>query len=425
MSTVDPQTLSPADLAWLRVQTPENLAVTTVVLVSGKLLDDAVLKDRIEDRLLAEPRFRQRVVSPRLAWARPRWQSHDGFQLDDHFIRLELESRDHQGGLDDLLAELRSRPLDDTLPLWQIHTVRLGTRRSAIVLRLHAALADSHGALDLALRLTDPVPGTSRESDPIGFEHRLPIRQIHEQADESFASTRTLSRLIATRSDSENPLRLHPIGSKGLACSDPLDPDSLGESAVRCEASPVEILITAVAGALRTAIQSKDRPAEDVHLRAIVPVNIRQPDDPATGTRLALGLLSLPLGGSTSADRLTAVKQALERFELASDVLAILGPPTRQGLAMTEFEERSLRLLGRKATVMLSVADGPRDIVTLCDQPVTDLMWWPAELGEVSLGIGISTYAGRVRFCVSSDDCLGLEPQALADHMVSVCESIS
>jgi diacylglycerol O-acyltransferase len=425
LPTVEAQTLSPADLAWLRVQTPENLPITTVVLISGKPLDDALLKARIEDRLLAEPKFRQRVASPRLSLARPHWQSHDEFQLDDHFIRRDLASLDDRGDLEGLLRELRSRPFDESLPLWQIHSVRLRNQRSALVVRLHAALADPHATLALTLRLTDLGPGTTRQTDRVGFEHRLPIRRIHEHAGETIASTRTLSRLIATRSDPDNPLRLQPIGSKRLACSDPLSSESLRKSAARCGVSMSEMQLAAVAAALRSAIQSKDQPAEDVQLRALVPVSIRQPDDPATGTRLAFGLLSLPLGGSTSTERLTAVRQTFERFELASDVLAILGPQTRLGLAMTELEERSLRLLGRKATVMLSAIDGPSETVTLGDQPVTDLLWWPAELGEISLGVGISSYAGRVRFCVSSDDCLGLDSAALAHHMASVCQSIA
>ena len=155
MPTATRNTLSPADLAWLRVQTPESLSVTTVVLVSGKTLDEACLKSRIEDRLLAEPRFRQRIESSHLSWARPRWLEHEAFQLDDHFLRPTSSEALSTGTFAALLSELRSSPLDDALPLWQVHLLHLRGDRSAIVFRVHASIADSKGALGLALRLTD------------------------------------------------------------------------------------------------------------------------------------------------------------------------------------------------------------------------------------------------------------------------------
>jgi hypothetical protein len=173
LPTTTRKTISSADLAWWRVQTPENLPVTTIALVCSKPIDAACLKSRIEDRLLAEPRFRQRVESRHVSWTRPRWLEHDDFLLDDHFIRLEPGVEPH---LDALLSELRSRPLDEGLPLWQLHLTRLADGRSAVVLRIHATMADSRAALDLALRLTDEESPETRTPPEVGFEHARAVQ---------------------------------------------------------------------------------------------------------------------------------------------------------------------------------------------------------------------------------------------------------
>jgi len=422
--TATRNTLSPADLAWLRVQTPESLSVTTVALFSGEPIDEACLKSRIEDRLLAEPRFRQRIESPHLSWARPRWLEHDAFQLDDHFLRTTLGDSPSAGTFDALLSELRSSPLDDALPLWQVHLVHLGTDQSAIVLRVHASIADSSGALGLALRLTDDDPEGGMKTAELGLQHAIPSHEILETTAKNTASTRTLCKLISSRTDRDSPLRGQPTGARHLAWSGPVELKRLEKEAVGHNASTIDALLSGVIGALRSAVHSKDVPAENLELRAVVPINLRQEADSQVSTRMALGLLHLPLGGTTPGERLSQAAEAIERLRRSSGQMAILGPDARQGLSMTELEERSLRLLGKKATVMLGIADGPEEATGVCGQPLTDLLWWPAELGEISLGMSMVTYAGNIRFGVCCDTDLDLDPGVVAANMVAACESL-
>lgn len=424
MPTASKITLSPADLAWLRVQTPENLSVTTVALICGEPIDEACLKSRIEDRLLAEPRFRQRVESPHLSWIRPHWVEHDEFRLADHFVRLDLARPPHPDTLGNLLSDLRSRPLDESVPLWQLHLARLQDGRSALILRLHACIADCRASLGLALRLIDDESHQESTTTHLGFERTIPPHGILEPSDRSASSMRALCRLISSRSDRDNPLRRRPSGSKTLTWSEPIYLDQLDQQSTRCRSSSTDVLLTGVVGALRGAFHSQDMPTEDVHLRAVVPLNLRLENRSSTGTRVALGLLRLPLSGSTPAVRLTEMQHAIERLRLASRQMAVLGPRSRQGLSMTDFEEQSLKQLGKKASVMLSVADGPTESVNLCGQPLTDLMWWPAEIGDIALGVSVVSYAGRVRFGVSCDHSLDLDPETLTADMISACSSL-
>ena len=175
MTSATAQSLSPIELAWVRAQTPENLSVTTVAMVCEGPLDPGCIKSRIEDRLLSEERFRQRMGHSHLPLARPRWQEHERFQLSDHFSYSAGATRSSTD-LADVVSQLGSQPLNDELPLWQIHLVDHEKGGSVLIFRLHAAVADSKAAHrqdvpteDLELRAVisldlrrpgDPLTGT-------------------------------------------------------------------------------------------------------------------------------------------------------------------------------------------------------------------------------------------------------------------------
>jgi len=98
--------------------------------------------------------------------------------------------------------------------------------------------------------------------------------------------------------------------------------------------------------------------------------------------------------------------------------LAILGLDADMSLSMTEIEERSIRLICRKASAALAVLDGPTEIQSIFGQPVSELVWWPALNKKLALGISVVAYAGQVRFGVSCDESLQTDAATLAADMV-------
>lgn len=349
MSPAAVQPFSPVELAWIRSQSPANLSVTTVAIVSQGALDQACVKSRIEDRLLSEERLRQRMGHSHLPLSRPRWQEHPDFQLSDHFFQHDLSGQTEATSLAELVGQLSSQPLDENLPLWQIHLVDLQGERSALVLRLHAAVADSSAAAAMALRLVDTEDPPALTE--LGLEHLQPVQPLRDRGSLAAAATRMLSQLITARADRKNPFRREPNGIKSMHWSAPTDLEEIRSRASQTGISVSEALMSAVVGALRRAVQRHDTPAEDIDMRAVVSIDLRQPDDPFVGTRSALGLLRLPLRAPSIAERAAAVHDELVHFSHAPEHLAVLGCETGPGLTMTEIEERSLRLLSQKASI--------------------------------------------------------------------------
>ena len=78
--------LAPADAAWLRMERPQSpMVVHGFFEFDGPLTLDE-LRRILEERLLAEPRFRQRVTSSLITMGRTWWRTESFIDLDDHDI---------------------------------------------------------------------------------------------------------------------------------------------------------------------------------------------------------------------------------------------------------------------------------------------------------------------------------------------------
>ena len=104
------------DLAWLRMDQPDNRMAVTGLLTFDRPPDLERLRATLERRLLRFPRFRQRPAGGAL-WRRPRWQDDPRFDLSRHLRRITLPEPADDACLWRLVGELMSRPLDPDRPL--------------------------------------------------------------------------------------------------------------------------------------------------------------------------------------------------------------------------------------------------------------------------------------------------------------------
>lgn len=411
--------LSSVELAWLRVESPESPSVNTVALIVDGSPDLSRLKERIEDRLLPLDRLRQRLESSPLPLARPRWRDHDEFQLTDHLFVMEPAASEPPPTLGALVDRVLSLPMDQSLPLWQIHLLELAGGRAAVILRVHGTLADSRASAALAFRLLDGDGQKPPPASGIGLEHRLPLHDLLDAQRSTATATRMLCQLITERADRDNPFRHSTTRVRTAGWSEPVILEQLEKLSHEHGFTSTELLLATIGGALRKAAHRLDTPADTLEVRAVLPIDIRRPDDQPLGTRSALGLLRLPVQDSAVSDRLERVHQEIERFSMKPENLAVLGLDGETGLSMTEIEERSIRLLCHKASVALALLDGPAQRQSLCDQEVSQIVWWPALNKKMALGISVVAYAGQIRFGVSCDDALRIDAAALASDMAA------
>src|SRR3989344_2370810 len=115
--------MTKVDTAWLRMDSHSNLMMINGVWTLSPGITWDALCDRVQQRLLQYPRFRQRVVEDA---AGATWVEDRNFDIAAHALREKLPHRQGhsmQRALQDRVGELAMQPLDTRRPLWQMHLI--------------------------------------------------------------------------------------------------------------------------------------------------------------------------------------------------------------------------------------------------------------------------------------------------------------
>jgi diacylglycerol O-acyltransferase / wax synthase len=133
------------------------LNVASVTVFEGPIAKDDLVR-YLDSKHLHIPRFRQRVVSPPFNVGLPSWENDPYFDVSNHVHEVTLKH-----GTDKELRSVASRILSTTLdrrrPLWDQTLVHgLKGHRSAIILRIHHAMADGVSGVGILHELLDTSP---------------------------------------------------------------------------------------------------------------------------------------------------------------------------------------------------------------------------------------------------------------------------
>ena len=148
--------MSKVDTAWLRMDNPSNLMMIVGVWVLQPGIEYSALCDRVEERLLSYPRFRQRVDEDA---AGASWVEDRDFDLHNHVRRAKLprgtKGQTPQQRLQDFVGDLATTPLDRSHPLWQMDLIEDYEGGSALVVRIHHCIADGIALISVMMTLVD------------------------------------------------------------------------------------------------------------------------------------------------------------------------------------------------------------------------------------------------------------------------------
>lgn len=405
--------MAPADAAWLRMDRPTNLMVVNSVMWFDEVPDPhalrAVLRDRLVDRF---PRFRQRAVLDHGTW----WEDVDHFDLEDHLHPVLLPEPAGRAQLEELMADLVSRPLDRERPLWDLYVVTpyLGSG-CALVFRMHHAIADGIALARVLLSLTDD-PGEDHVEIAAPAEERgsglldLVDGAWHEAIDlathpwhtvtaarAALADASALAKLLLIPADRHTALRGSTGTEKAVVWSDPISLPRVKDVGHRSDATVNDLLLTAVAGALRTHLVRRRSPVHEI--RAIVPFNLRPLDEPLPaelGNKFGLVYLSLPLTVSRREDRLAEMSRRMTAIKHSAEGLVAYAVLELVGLAPESVENLAIELFAAKGTGVMTNVPGPRRTVTLAGVPLRGTIGWVPTSGQIGLGLAIFSYAGEV-----------------------------
>lgn len=443
---------SKVDTAWLRMDSPTNLAIITGVIELPEQLDFERLKATIQARLLPFKRFRQRIYEPDSLLGSPFWEFDPDFDLDYHLQRGCLPEPGDHHLLQIFVGELMRVPLDRRRPLWQIYYVENYGQGSALVARLHHCIADGIALVQVLLSLTDttaqapwpePVDLHPPELSPLA-RALLPVIKATLKVDQTFksagnlvhegmdilihpsrlrqaalyglASSRALGKLLLIPPDRRTLLKQKCGIDKQAAWSGEINIEDVKDVGRRMGGTINDILLSALTGALRRYLEERGQDVQDLDIRAIVPVNLR-PDEELSelGNRFGLIFLSLPIGTQDPIKRLVVLKQRMNAIKNSPEAVIALGILNFIGMTPTQIERIIVSIFGMKGSLVMTNVPGPRQTLYLAGKPVSSLIFWVPAPSSLGVGISILSYAGQVILGVATDSAIIPDPQRIIE----------
>jgi diacylglycerol O-acyltransferase / wax synthase len=395
--------LAPEDMARLHMGEPENPMVIAAALVLERSPTPEALTKLIEARLLRHVRFRTKISEPR--WGQPCWLD-AAVDLRQHCVWHT--GQDKTPTIEDFVQDRLSEPLDRNRPLWRLDVASVDGQ-AVLLFRVHHVMADGDALVAVLGGLCDE--GSAAQPTALQSDQRPAPGLV----------PRLLGGLVgAVRLAAWSPDPVILGGTLGtrkrVAYSSPLLLADIGASAHAAGATITEVVLAAVASALRAQLATGGGRSNLV-VRAMVPVNLRGAAGGATGNDYASVFVSLPLGDLDSHERVRRIGASLRAARSRGSLRASAHLVGAASVVGAPLERRLVRFFSRRASVVVSSVRGPLVPVHLGGILVRDVLVWAPAPGRVPLSVTLMSYAGRVRIGVSADAHVIGDPTPIVDEL--------
>lgn len=440
--------MSAVDTAWLRMDRPTNLMMIVGVMVFNERIDFDRLRNTVEARMVGRyRRFRQCAVQEVTGtW----WEDDPDFDIEAHVKRRVLPGKAGKKELQALASELSVQPLNPGKPLWRFDLVENYNGGSALVSRIHHSIADGIALVGVILSLTDQSPDAPAQRRSTAKHKEEHVDDMPAGLLETLVETLTsavsmgtelggkaltlasdtdrlstygkygigllteLAKLLAMPVDSPTSFKGKTSTVKRVAWCDPIplgEVKALGK-ALGCSVN--DILLAAVAGALRAYFQQKGESVEGVEVRAVIPVNLRSAKDEGTlGNRFGLGTLSLPVYEANPFARLFLVRERMNELKNSYQPPLTLGLLAAVGVAPKMVQQQFLDILASKASAVMTNVPGPKQPLYLAGARLDQVMVWVPQSGDIGIGVSILSYNDKVQFGMVTDRHYVPDPETI------------
>ncbi len=419
----DPIPLAPEDRAILALESPTIAGHTCkVARLGGAPLDVDALRARIAERIALAPALTRRLGGDA---GEPSWIPDTDFDVANHVGPARVEGPIDRAGLPELVARLFEQRLDRARPLWRIDVVALSGGGSALVWRIHHALADGTASVRYARALLwDHPPDEAGNSDGRTAAQAAAAHAADERRRRAHLAgflRREYAR-GARHSPFDGPVGIH----REVAFAAVSLPDLHDAAKALCGATVNDGVLAIVTGALARWLRERHG-----HLGAIrvkVPVSLHHEGD-ATANNDSFFSLAVPLGEADPVARLHTIHAATRARKVAEDA-RYREHLLRELAAVPSLEHFAERLEHSPRTFALNVSNvpGPRAPVSVLGAPVEHLHSIAEIAQHHALRVSATSLAGVLCFglCADADliDRLGLMAEGIEAEARALAEAV-
>jgi len=444
--------VSAVDTAWLRMDRPGNLMMICGVLLFAQPITLARLRRVVDERFLRFPRFRHYPVQTASG---AYWERAEAFDLADHVRAVKLQRVGRAHALQALSSRLASTPLPQRRPLWQFDLVEHFEAGSALVIRIHHCYADGIALIRVMLSMTDAAPNgppamplPTRKAQrqhgagdapgwraaPVANAVQAAMRvgsTVIEKgvelwhdparalalAQHGTALTAEIAKLALMPQDARTRFKGTPRGDKRVAWARPLPLHEVKTIGRALGASVNDVVLACVTGALREYLVRKGDAVDGVTMRALVPVNLRPPDQASRlGNEFGLVFLDLPIGMENPIARLYALRANMRALKGSMQPVLALGLLAAMGAGPRVLQDQILQALARNASAVVTNVPGPQQPLYLAGGRIESLMFWVPQSGNIAVGASVLSYDGNVQFGLITDGAVCRDPERVVER---------
>jgi WS/DGAT/MGAT family acyltransferase len=386
----------------------------------GGRLDPGRLRARAAERIGPLRRLRQRVERPQRAGDRPAWVEDPDIDLDWHVSEAEVAEPLDDGGFRELAGELLAERLDHERPLWRLDVVPLTDDRTAVIGRIHHAMADGVSAIALsgALLWDEPSaepsapakPSPSAEARPKDGEQPPtgPQRaEEHPRRAELLRVPGALRRELRPGSDTALDRHIGPSREVAWRSFGLKRLKGIGHAA-GTSITVNDVVLAAVAGGLRRWLDG----GQGGRVRVQVPVSLHHRDEGEgqIGNRDSFLNVDLPLAEPDALIRLRAISSETSERKLDHDAETLYDffhavgrfKPLRDGITRLTTGPREFAL-------SVSNVPGPRERPSILGHEIAGFASFAEPADRHALRVSVVSLGGELAFGLCSD------PEAIAD----------
>lgn len=397
-------------------------------------IDIEKIRRGIHARLHLVPRFRQKLAF--LPYERlPIWIDDDRFRLHYHVRHSALPRPGDERTLKRMVGRIQSQQLDRSRPLWEMWFVEgLDGDRFALVTKTHHCMIDGISGADLMSVIMDispdtqpgqPVPWVPR---PRPSEATLIIDEVRRRFRQPFealnaigkglrrpdSALRDVEETVAAVLETLTPA-FHPASPTPLNVEvgptrrfDWTDMRIADLKAIKNELGGTlnDVVLAIVAGALRTFFRERGIDSDELTVRAMVPVSVRNHHERgALGNRIAEMVADLPVHLDDPVERLRAVRETMadlkeSRQAVGAEVLTAIAEWTVPNLLV-----QAVRMAERARPYNLVVTNVPGPQIPLYLLGCEMLTTYPVVplFRSQALVVGLFSYNGGLYWGLNAD----------------------
>ena len=430
MASLKGERLSQDDAQILRLECPAIKGHTGKVLVlapdaAGDELTAGALRERVSDRIGAFPRLSQRVARSRFRLGRPAWVEADHVDLDWHVASDPSTEPLSDEELRRAVGELLAERLDHERPLWRLDVLPLTGGRTAIVGRIHHAMADGVSAIKLAAGILwdaeePPAPAPAAVAGAAASNAVRPPPDPHppgaaagaprtEEANILVRLPAALWRELRPGADSELDQHLGPDREVAWT-SFPLERlKRIGHGAGK-GFTVNDVVLAVVAGGLRAWLGGGDGSAHDVRVQVPVCLHAQEEETGELGNRDSFLNVDLPIAEPDPLTRLRLINAETRQRKLDHDAEALYAFFHALGRFRPLYKGITRLTSGpREFALSVSNVPGPQRHAAILGHPLEEFCSFAEPADRHALRVSVISLAGELAFGMCSD------PEAIDD----------